>query len=172
MILSVALFVDRRRLPRLHLKLMFLFFSLFLFLNLNFLSSTIQTERISVDTSSIVDSTSKLIATRSILAFSEDSYDLVRSAPEGSFLKGLNRKDVLVIYGVSDIIRMKTSGLNKYVIFAHEIGVAYWISLMAGHSKEIGSVAFVKPTSYFESLFGFQMRRGLKDEIKRFINKG
>ena len=163
-------FIDHSRLPRLHLKLMLLFFGLFLFFNLNFLAGTISTEKCTVPTDEIVDSVSKLIRTSKTLAFNDGESELVRTAPAGSFLAKLSGKKNLVLNSSNDLIRMKTNGISNYVIFTNAIIVVFLTNRLSEHARKIGSVAFIKSTDYYERLSVFQMRRSLDEERKRFIN--
>ena len=65
---------------------------------------------------------------------------------------------------------MKTNGIDRYLMLADEIGIVYFIVLLSQHARNIGAVAFLKPTIYYESLQGSGMRRSLEEERKRFIN--
>ena len=170
LILFRAPFMDCNQLPRVHLRLVYLSFSVFLFLNLNFLGGNIKTENVVVSTDEIVDSIPKLIGTSKTLAFAEDESDLVRMAPEGSFLKRLSQKRMVVVEDLSDLNRMKTDGLDHYVAFMKENSLAHFIALQSQHAHDVGLVAFIKSTSYYESLVGFQMRQSLDKESKRLIN--
>lgn len=87
--------MDHNRLSRDHLKLLLLFYNLFLFFNLNFLGSSITTEKVSIQTDEIVDSASKLIGSTKTLSFNDGELDLIKTAPEGSFLKRLSGKEYL-----------------------------------------------------------------------------
>lgn len=169
LILTRAMLLNQSRLSSVHLRLMFLFFSLFLFFNLNFLAGSITTEKVVVLTNEIVDSPSKLIATSKTVAFGDGESDLVKRAPEGSFLHRLSRKKVLVLDSSKDFIRMKTE-INNHVLFTSTLLVVYLTNLLSKRAKEIGSVAFIESTDYYELLGVFQMRRSLSEESKRFIN--
>ena len=92
LILCRALFIDHSRLPSVHLRLIFLFFSLFLFFNLNFLGGAIRTDQVTVPTDEIVDSPAKLVGTSKKLVVTKIELELIMTAPEGSFLRKLNRK--------------------------------------------------------------------------------
>ena len=172
LILFKAPFMDHNRFPRVHLRLMFLFFSLFLFFNLNFLSGNIKTEKVTIPTDQIVDSASKLIGTTKTLAMKSSEISFFKEAPENSFLNRLTRKNTFVLLYMSDFARMKAFGIHRYVIFAAELELAYVMTQLAEHGKHIGSVGYVKSTSYYEILLCYQMRRSLDEKRKRHIKRG
>lgn len=172
LVLFQAVFVDHNRLPRIHLKLLFLFFSFFLVFNFNFLRGTIKTEKCTVQTDEIVDSAAKLVDTPKMLVVSLAGSGRLRSAPERSFLNRLSRRKFEVLNTLNELEQMKARGLNQYVIFSAEIGLIYTASLFSQHANDVGSVAFVSPTGYYESLSVFLMRRSLGKEQKEFINSG
>lgn len=165
-----VLFVDHTQLPRVHLRFIFLFFSVFLFFNRNFLSCAIKTDNVTVRTDAIVDSTSKLLNTPKMLLIYQRESNLLLKAPEGSFLHRLSRKQILVLTDLSDLIRMQEIGVERYLFLNEEVLLPYLMSFLASHANEIGSVAFIKPTGYYESLVGLRIRRSLVEERKRFIN--
>ena len=169
-ILFHALFMDHQRLPHVHLKLMLLFFGLFLFFNLNFLSGTITTEKCTVPTDEIVDSPSKLIATSIRVAIHFEEVDLLRGAPENSFLRKLSRKTILPVKGLGELSQMKTTGIDNYVIFAVSDALIYFVAFLNEHANEIGAVAYIGSNNYHESLSVFHMRRSLDGARKRFID--
>ena len=172
LVLFRALFMDHNKLPGVHLKLIFLFFNFFLFFSHNFLRCAIKTDKVTVPTHEIVDSTPKLLATSKTLVINGVESDFVKSSPDGSFLKRLSRKKSVKVNNLNDLIRFKTTGVQLYVSFAEEFALAYAMSFTSQFIDDPGSVAFQKSTSYFERLATFPMRRGLDEERKKFISKG
>ena len=170
LLLFRAPFVERNQLPRVHLRLVFLFFSLFLFFNLNFLGGNIKTEKVTVQTDEIFDSAAKLVATPKTLVTDYEGLKMLKDAPEGSFLKRLSTKEFLEI-DLNHFDRMKAN-VNRYVVLGNEVALVQLIILLSQHAHRIGAVAFRKSTVYYESLVGFRMRRSLEEERKRFINAG
>ena len=168
LVLFNAPFADYRRLPRVHLRLLLSFFSLFLFFNLIFFGCFITTDNVTVPTDKLVDSTAKLIATSKTLAFRSNDLDLIRMAPDGSFLKRLSEKNTFLIKRLGDFVRMQTSGINNFIILDNEISLVYYMNIL-GHARNRSSVAFLPSTDYYESLVVFLMRRSLGEERKRFI---
>lgn len=172
LVLFRALFVDPHRLPHIHLKLVLLFFSFFLFFNFNFLRGSIKTEKCTVQTDEIVDSGSKLIASSKTLVIGVREADLLKRAPEKSFLKRLFRRKFEVLNTLDELEQMKARGIDRYVLFTSEFGTIYTAILFSKHAKAVGSVIFASPTSYYESLSVFLMRQSLDKERKRLINSG
>ena len=171
LILFRVLFMDPNRLPRAHLRRMFLFFNIFLFFNLIFLGANIKTDKLVVSTDEIVDSPAKLLATSKTLPISDKEIDLIRTAPEGSFLERLARKSILVMANTEQLNRIKGQGIDNFVAFADRVSIVYYVFLLAHHASEVNSIAFMKSTDYYERLGVFQMRRSLDEEQKRFINR-
>lgn len=167
-VLFRALFAGR--LPNNHLKLLFFCFFVFLFFNRLFLGATIQTDKITIPTDEIVDSTSKLIDTSKKLTFHARELEPVKSAPEGSFLKRLSKKNIFVVDDLNSLMQMKAIGINRFVIFAEETRAIYFLALLSKHADEVGSVAFSKESDYYGRLDVFEMRKSLDSERKRFIN--
>lgn len=163
-----ALFANR--MPRDHLKLVFIFFSFFIFFNRHFFGATIKTNKIAIPTDEIVDSINKLIDTSKKLVVHAKELSWAKSAPEGSLLQRLSKKDILALDGLSSLDRMKATGIDRFVIFADQTRAAYLLSLLSRHANEIGSYAFSKNSDYYERLETFHMRRSLDPEQKRFIN--
>lgn len=163
-------FIDHNRLPSAQLKLIFLFLNLFLFLTRNFLGATIQTDKVKVPTDAIVDSPAKLLSTTKTLVASDDVLKLVKEAPGCcSFFRKLSTRKFLEPDGYLE--KMKEQ-IDNYVAFGGEHGLALLITLLSQHANSVKAVAFVKPTVYFENLYGFKMRKSLKTENKRYINAG
>ena len=153
-------FADQSKLPRVHLRLMLLFFSLFLFVNLNLLAGTIKTDKVTVDTDAIVHSASKLLSTPKTLVLHVLELNSMRLAPEGSFLKRLftSKKQLLVVDSFNDLIRMKANGINNHVIFMDSNFVAFFVDFL---SRYANGVAFFKSTAYYEFLTVYPIRRSL-----------
>lgn len=171
LILFWTFFTNHNQLPRLHLRLLFFFFGLFLFLNCCFVSQSITTDKVTVSTEAIVDSNSKLMKTSKTLAIHPKELELLETAPEGnSFFKHLSQKKNCRLYTLSDLMEMRTNGLHRYVIFSHHIGILYYMSLQSEYAKKIGLVTFYKSSDYFEYLATFRMRRNLDQERRQFIN--
>lgn len=170
LVLVRALFMDTQELPSASLRLVFLFFGLFLFFNLNFLSGTVKTDKVTIETDDIIDSSDKLAGTTKTLATGWLGAALMKTAPEGSFLKKLSKKKILLVDGVVELEKVKSRGIDCCVFFANRIPLAYVMSLLSLHANDIGSIAFAKPTGHYELLTTLYMRRNLDEERKRFIN--
>lgn len=170
LILFRAPFMDHNQMPRIHLRLVLLRFNLFLFFNLNFLSSTIKTEKVAVPTFEIVDSDSKLVSSSKTLIIYWKELDLIRKAPKGSFLSKLSSKKILEVRYIEDLVEMKAKGVKNYVTFAASDGLFHLLNLPSRYANEIGAVEFTKATVYYERLSTVPMRRNLDEKRKRFIN--
>lgn len=164
--------MDHSQLPRVHLKLIFVFFSLFLFFQLNFVGGQVKTEKVVVPTDSIVDSPAKLLATTKTLILARGSLEMLKGAPEGSLLQKLSSKPLKVVT-YNDLQRLGEirTHLDDYVPIGNDLGLVYWIIFFSYHAQDIGLVAFYKKTPYYETLSSFKMKRSLIEEHKRFINK-
>lgn len=169
LILTRAILKNQDHLTSVHLKLMFLFFNFFIFLILNFLAGSITTDKITVRTEDIVDSPPKLISTSKTVVFGDGEEELVKTAPEGSFLNRLSKKKFLVLDSAKSFVRIQKE-LNNYVLFTSSLFVVYLTNLFSKHAKKIGSVAFIESIDFYERLCVFQIRKDLEKESKRFIN--
>lgn len=162
--------MDPNKLPRVHLKLLFLLFNLFLFFNLNFLRNVITTEKVAVSTDDLVDSKSKLIHTSKTLVIDFREILFFKKEPERSLLKTISAKKFLSFFNSTDFERIRLKGINQYAVFAPISGILHYLEIFSEHAKKIGSIAFSKPVDYHERLVVFEMRRNMKEAIKRFIN--
>ena len=173
LILFKAPFMDHNRLPRIHLKLMFFFFSLFLFFNLNFIGGIIKTDKCTMDSSEIIDSDAKLIGTSKTLLTNFDNDFRIKSAPKNSFLKKLTKNERLVFGKIFvNLLRRGVTKIDDYVIFTEQILMAWVLSLLArwAKTKDKNSVVFLKSTGYYETYCTFSLRRSLDAKRKRLIN--
>ena len=169
-VLLRALFMDYSPLTCVHLRLTFLFFNLFLFLILNLLSGNVKTEKSIVSTEEIVDSVFKLFKTQKVLVSNPEGLNLKAVPPKGSFLERLSGKETVTLRNWRDMAGMKEKGFDQYLLFMEQRAVHYVVSLLSENVKQVGLVVFLKPTSYFERLAIYRMRRGLDERRKRFIN--
>ena len=171
LILLRPLFTDAKALPSAPLKLIFVFFGLFIFFNLNFLAGTVKTDKIAIDTDDIVDSREKLAATTKTLVIGWLGANLMKTAPDGSFMKRLSRKQTLLVNNVTDLEKIKSRGVDCCVFFANQVPLAYVMSLLSTPANDVDAVAFAKPGSgHYELLTTLNMRRNLDADRKRFIN--
>ena len=170
LILFRVLFMDSNRLPRAHLRRLFLFFNLFLFFCFSVLLGAIGTDKLVVSTDEIVDSPNKLLATSKTLVISDKELDLIRMAPEGSFLRRLGGKSILILEKAENLNQIKNQGIDQFVVFADTVALVYFVFLLSHHARDVGSVALMKPVDYYERLAVFQIRRNLDEERKQFLN--
>lgn len=170
LILYEALFIKLNRLPRAHLRMVFLAFNIFFLFNIIILSASIKTDKVTIPTAEIVDSTAKLFGTSKTLVLNSRASGLLKTAPEGSFFKRLAKKNIFALSKLSDLNQVKTE-FGQVVLFAEQLGLFYHMSLLSVHAKEQGLVAFVEPIGSYESLDGAQMRRSLDEQRKNFINR-
>lgn len=161
--------MDYDKLPCAHLRLVFVFFGLFLFLNLNLLSGTIKTESVTVPVDEVVDSASKLLETSKTLAF-KDLFERGENAPDGSFLKQIFKKKSLLVKNLMTLVLNGQTEIDQYVLVGEGSFLDFMTSFFADNAKETGRVAFMGSSNYYEDLVGFPMRRSLDAKIKRFIN--
>lgn len=94
----------------------------------------------------------------------------LRTAPEGSFLKRLSKKELQEVYSLSDLRKMQANGIDRYILFAISGNLVYVMNLLSDHAKQKGFVAFIQSSSFYENLIGFGIRSNLEENKKRFIN--
>lgn len=163
-------FMDHSQLPRVHLRIMLFFFSIFLFFQLNFLSNTIKTEKVTIPTDDLIDSPAKLLATTKTLTINQGGLKWLKQAPEGSFLRKLLCVKKIAEIDAKDLDKMRKN-IDGYLTLEKEIAVVFWMSLFSQDARDSGVVAFLPEVTYYETLDGFTMRRSLEEERERFINK-
>ena len=139
-----------------------------MFVCLNLLSGTIKTEKITVPTDQVVDSAAKLIGTSKTLTFHVKELNSVMTAPEGSFLKQLSKKDIFVVDGFNSLVQIKAIGIDNFVFFAEKARAIYFLTILSQHAGD--SVVFSKENNYYELLGAFPMRASLDKERKRLLN--
>lgn len=169
LMLCWAPFIDHGRLPSARLRLMFSFFSLFLFFGLIILGGAMRTEKVNVPTNELVDSRAKLLAVSKTLVVNKFGSELIKMAPTGSFLKKLSTKNIFQLRTLSDVAQVEANGIEHCVIIGPRGTVFYSLQHLSTLARDTGSVGFFKPFTFFEELRSYQMRRGLEEETKKFV---
>ena len=126
-----------------------------------------------IDTSEIIDSTVKLLATNKILTFYSDDKAFLINAPNGSFLNKLsNNKEYCHLSTASflDYIDLfDKRGIYSHYFFTKELSIAYSMSALSSYAFDL--VSFVKSKIYYETLNVFYYRKNLEKDKKAFIDK-
>lgn len=159
------------------LALVFLFFNIFMFFNLNFLNGSTKTNLITIDTSGVIDSPSKLMRVKKTLAIFFDDEKSLISAHKHSLEGRLAKKRRVVIEPFvtkEKLNEMFVQKLDSYFFLASEAELLFTISSAAAYSKSKGSrdfVAFINPHIHVKSfLLVFYFRRNLEADKKQFIS--
>ena len=150
---------------------------LFLWLNLEFLSATIKTDSILVDQSEIIDSVNQFVDSNKVLVIIYNEEYLLAEAQKNSFLKKLHNKKVkqskLYIFAQdinADILnKFIGAGLDKYFFFLNDNLLIHTLSALTDYSNEL--ISFVKPTSFYEIVSAFPLRKNLESYKKSYIHK-
>lgn len=159
-----------------------MFLNLFIFLNLNFLCGSIQTDKVIIDSSDIIDTHSKLINTQKMLMIRIDD-ELFAGNSKNSFWTKIymkkattnqlwlfkplmNRKDT---ENFRD--KMNEIGLSSYLFLNKDINLYYSMIILSSFALEKGLVGYLKPKSYAEFLEAFYMRKNLDTFKKRLIHQ-
>ena len=159
------------------LALLFLFLDLFLFFNLNFLSGTIKTDSVTVNTNEIIDSISQLMNNDKTLALNYADEFLLTNAPENSFLKKMYDKkakqNMLYIFRKFqsiDSVNKVIDTLDSYLFFASNAGlISFSFEILDYVYNNL--VIFMKPRIFFEILRSFLFRKNLDEIKKNFIRQ-
>ena len=155
------------------LALLFLSLDLFLFFNFNFLSGTIKTDSVTVNTNEIIDSISQLMNNDKTLYLHYGGEFLLKNAPENSFLKKMYDKkakqNTIYIFQPSKNIGLINdlidTGLDSFLFFGTSLGLTYYSSIFSHYANK-NLVVFMKPRNFYEILQSFPLRKNL-DEIKK-----
>lgn len=158
------------------LGVLFLFLSVFLFFTQTvFLSGSTKTNLITIDTSFVIDSASKLLQTdKTLIVGYEEDYAL-SSALERSFLGRLAKKRRFVLREIildEEWNALLARPMDAYVFLAKESDHAFIMSGFSDYAELSNLVAFVNPNIYGESFLQvFYLRRSLEEEKKRLIHQ-
>ena len=153
-----------------------LFFNLFLFILINFLTNFIKTDSVIVNTDELIDSNEKLLSTSKILfaGIFEISYFI--NFPKNSLLfKVFNRKKENYQYfttesNLTKIYEIMDKGESSTLfIFGTKPTVLITLLSLAECTKN--SIIFMKPTIYHEKIYVYNMRKKLEKIKKKFINQ-
>ena len=168
-------FMVTSRLPWFSAKfaLILLFFYCFLFFNINFLLSSIQTDHTVVDTSEIVDSTYKLTNTEKTLIILLDDQKTLTHSPKKSLLRKLSEKGRFVIGSVVTEREIEIIGrsLEDFFFFQRVSHLLFIMNVVAPLASATDLVAFVSFQNYFESGTAFYMRSKLDVRRKQFVHR-
>ena len=167
-------FVDFNRLIHYSGKLAILLcsFNWFIFFNFNFLSGNIQTYSVIVQTDDIIDSTAKIMSTKRTMSIILDQLEELTKASEDSFMGKLNKRNTFVIgYDPVEDRQKLLNDITSYYFFEREIGLNYLMSNLASLSSHLNLVAFMKPSSYYETVDVIAIRKTLDKPRKRFIHQ-
>ena len=173
-----ALSIDSNEFYSVSFKLgvLFLFLNVFLFFTQIFLSGSTKTNLITIDTSFVIDSASKLLQAdeKTMIVDYEEDYAMT-SALEHSFLGRLAKKRRLVLHEImqdEDWNALMAQPMDAYVFLAKESDHSFIMSGFSDYSELSGLVAFISPHFYGESFLQvFYLRRSLEEEKKRLIHQ-
>ena len=179
LVLSKLLFGDYTELGAFSSKiaLIFLFFNFFLFFLINLLTNFIKTDAVIVNTDEIIDSNEKLLSTPKILFTQQFHIDHYSSFPKSSLLfKLIKRKKEQnqLLTGTRSNARKFLKKIMKgessfFFILSSKSYVLYSLFLFSVFAKN--KIIFIKPTSYHEIIFVYNMRKKLEKNKKKFINQ-
>lgn len=161
---------------------LFLFFNLFMFINVALLVNSMQTEKIIINTDSFIDSVEKLEKTPFIFAYFREEIQLFSKAPKNNFLFRLYRKKIikennfLELRGFSKSASinevenkfLERGNLNSYFLFMRKFVITCVFASISQYTHN--QLAFIKPTSYYESLKVIHMRKNLDVAKKNLIH--
>ena len=172
LVLSNVLYGVRQSAVR-KLAILLLCFNLFLFVNKNFLQSSIKTEKTAIKTDEIINSVSKLLSTPKLLVVNFEEDSTLKRALEHSFLGRLNKKRRFVHSAPISKEQQETlrkQRLDSFYFFSSEVYICFTLSFFAPFANREGLVGFLRTQIYSESsLRVMYLRRGLEEEKKRFV---
>lgn len=175
LILCKTMFVSSNHSLSLRLAMVFLSFNLFMFFNSNFLCGDIKTAKITIDTTPLIDTISKLMRTEKIMVTNYEEDSVMKLAADHSFLGKLAKKRRFVLkQSMSDEDRnvLMARRMDSYFFMSIDLDLYFAMAAFASYSKLDGLVAFIRSQIYRESfLRAFYMRRGLEKNKKRFVHQ-
>ena len=158
------------------IALIFLFFNFFLFILINLLTNFIKTDAVILNTDELIDSNEKLLSTSKILLTNEWELDYSSTFPKSSLLfkfvtrKKENYQYITFTSNLTKIIKIIKKGeSSSFFIFSTKQTVLLYLLSFAILTKN--PIIFMKPTSYHEVIFVYNMRKNLEKDKKKFINQ-
>ena len=125
-----------------------------------------------IDSSEVIDSPEKLLASNKILNFYDGDKDLFFNAPHGSYLKKLIvRKQYFMLSSQMSEESKKRyfeKTFDSFIFFGPEISITYFLSFVC--SRAYNLISFIDSTVYYEKLVAFYMRANLAKAKKTFIH--
>lgn len=175
LVLYKILFIDSVKSPcSFKVALIFLFFHIFMFFCQNFLFGSVKTEKVTIDTSAVIDTTSKLIRSEKTMVVNHEQDKSMNLALEHSFLGRLAKKRRMVLNPTvtkEERNALLTKRMDSYFFMAIHMDLYYVMYMFSSYSELGGLVAFIRSQIYRESFLRvFYLRRSLEDEKKRFIH--
>ena len=158
--------------------LLILSLNLFVFFNLNFLTGSIQTESVIVNTTQLLDSTDKIMNNDKTLVILYFEERILSDATSNSFLKKLYDKkqkenSIFVIrqsFNANNLNKFIHQGLTNFLIFSDDSTLIFFLTFFSDFLPS-NSISFIESTNYYESLSVFTIRRNLNEDKKKLILK-
>lgn len=123
--------------------------------------------------SEIIDSESKLLATKKKLVIRFGIEDALKEAPKGSLMRRLSEKGMHLV-GVRPEEEMSAiikDGLVRYYFFERNVALPFMLAVLSPYASSQNYVAFMEAKPYHEIIDVFYLRRSLDADKKRFIHK-
>ena len=174
-LMSVRMFfITHDRLPAFSRKLavLMLFFNWFFFFNRNFLSGSIKTESVIVNTDELIVSGFQMLNSKKNFATDHHDDNVLRGLPANSLLKRVSEKKHFVIGSAISsemIAQMNEDGMNSFYFLARDVALLRVLSVLAPYGNSGGMVAFMAPQKYHEWLTVLYLRPSLDEQRKRFL---
>lgn len=151
------------------------FYSIFLFIILFLLSTTIKTDKIVINTDEFVVSAKKIIEVNKTMIYLEKDSYLFEKAPNGSlFHKIYNKrfKESNSSVGSQSLTKMnKQLRPSEYFIFSTVLEIlTFLVALFPYISDRKNEFIFIKSTIYYEDLNTVVFLKNLEEDKKRMIN--
>lgn len=170
-------FLPHDHLPKLSRKLavLMLFFNCFFFIASNFLSGTIKTESVLVDTDELITSSFKLLNSKKTFVTNPADEIVLRRLPTNSPLKKLSEKKLAekkyYVIDYKTLGQFFENGMSSYYFVSKYIGVVWKLWALAPLDSSGNMVVFMTQKKYHEWLTVYIFRKSLDEQRKRFIRR-
>ena len=172
---SKLLFVDHAQLRQLspNFALIFIFFDLFLFFLMNFLTNFISTQAVIVNTDEIIDSNEKLLITKKVLFIHDSDLDFLLVSKKISILsklaKRVKKNNQYFTEPKKALELVKKGEASSFFIYNFKQNVLSYLLEFAQFIKN--PIIFMKPTNYYEIINSYSIKKKLEKNKKKFIHQ-
>lgn len=169
--------LDQIRLLSSQAALIYVFFSLFVFIVQNTLENNIKTESVILKTDDYINSFSRLKNTQKTLIVFDYQRILLQTAPKNSdmyklYERKLRENNIVQIgrVGFRSIMKKRGNRIEDYFIFSRMHLLYIFVFGVSKYTDFEKHFIFLNPQTYYEFIFAHYIRKSLNENIKSILN--